>query len=101
MKSVMFQSLPLMLLIALFPLTPMAVENGGNLGWLSFALISLSMVGAINAYYYDKGYRNREKITDEEYASLGYKPHSYSYATGSIVLGVGFVLLNEYYLHWF
>ena len=68
----------------------------GSLGLMSMALFAM-----FGAYLWDKGYRHRDKITEEDYASLGYKPMSASQLGWCIVIGVAVTNLNKYYLHWF
>lgn len=70
----------------------------GDIGKL--ALIFILVAGTYVFYLWDKGYRNRANISDEEYESLGYKPMSSGYLAFSVVLALLVNFLNEYYLDW-
>jgi hypothetical protein len=69
--------------------------------WASLGLMLMFLGAMLVAYFFDKGYRHRDKITEEDYASLGYKPMSASQLGWCIVIGVAVTNLNKYYLHWF
>ena len=69
--------------------------------WASLGLMLMFLGAMLGAYFWDKGYRHRDKITEEDYVSLGYKPMSASQLGWWIVIGVAITNLNKYYLHWF
>ena len=69
--------------------------------WAGWGLAFAALFSMFGAYLWDKGYRHRDKITEEDYASLGYKPMSASQLGWCIVIGVAVTNLNKYYLHWF
>jgi len=69
--------------------------------WGSLGLMLMGLLAMLGAYFFDKGYRHRDKITEEDYASLGYKPISASQLVWCTVIGLAVTNLNKYYLHWF
>ena len=68
----------------------------GMLGILLFMFF-----GAIGAYHYDKGYRQRDTITDEDFAGLGYKVVPPAYLISITFLLYFLIQLNKHVLHWF
>jgi hypothetical protein len=68
----------------------------GMLGILLFMFL-----GAIGAYHYDKGYRQRDTITDEDFAGLGYKVVPPAYLISITFLLYFLIQLNKHVLHWF
>ena len=68
----------------------------GMLGILLFMFF-----GAICAYHYDKGYRQRDTITDEDFAGLGYKVVPPAYLISITFLLYFLIQLNKHVLHWF
>ena len=67
-----------------------------SLGGLLFIFL-----GAIGAYHYDKGYRQRDTITDEDFEGLGYKVVPPAYLVSISLLLYFFIQLNKHVLHWF
>lgn len=101
MRVGMYSGLPLFLSMWVFFVLGYGSERTIALMLLATGLVLLAFMSTIVAYHYDKGYRQRDTITEEEYASLSYKPLSYAYTIWSLILSVVFLRLNEHYLHWF
>jgi hypothetical protein len=77
------------------------IKGRSDLIFLTVGITTMIISSSIVMYYFDKGYRQRDTITDEEYAALSHKPLSPSYILWSFVLVLTFILLNKSYLHWF
>ena len=64
-------------------------------------MLLVAIIGGISSYHYDKGYRQRDTITDEDFASLGYKVVPPAYLIAITCLLYFFIQLNKHVLHWF
>jgi hypothetical protein len=100
-KITLYIGPPLILLMVIPFLLGYAAERSigqvfGSLGTLLFGI-----VGAICAYHYDKGYRQRDTITDEDFAGLGYKVVPPAYLISITFLLYFLIQLNKHVLHWF
>jgi len=100
MKAMLYLGGPFLILLVvstfIWPSTA-KVDNP----WIQLSVLLMGLGGMLVAYFWDKGYRHRDKITEEDYASLGYKAMSASQLGWCIVIGVAVTNLNKYYLHWF
>jgi len=64
-------------------------------------MLLVAIIGGISSYHYDKGYRQRDTITDEDFASLGYKVVPPAYLILITLVLYFFIQLNKHVLHWF
>ena len=64
-------------------------------------MLLVAIIGGISSYHYDKGYRQRDTITDEDFAALGYKVVPPAYLIAITCLLYFFIQLNKHVLHWF
>ena len=76
-------------------------ERTVGLVFASLGMLCFTIIAAIGAYHYDKGYRQRDTITDEDFASLGYKVVPPAYLIAITCLLYFFIQLNKHVLHWF
>jgi hypothetical protein len=76
-------------------------ERTVRLVFASLGGLLVVFLGAISAYHYDKGYRQRDIITDEDFAGLGYKVVRPAYLISITFLLYFLIQLNKHVLHWF
>ena len=76
-------------------------ERTVGLVFACLGVLLFGILGAIAIYHYDKGYRQRDTITDEDFAALGYKVVPPAYLIAITCLLYFLMQLNKHVLHWF
>jgi drug/metabolite transporter superfamily protein YnfA len=100
-KIALYIGPPIILLMVIPFLLGYAAERTAGLVFASLGGLLVVFLGAISAYHYDKGYRQRDIITDEDFAGLGYKVVPPAYLISITFLLYFLIQLNKHVLHWF
>jgi len=100
-KMTMYVFCPFFVWMSIWFLLGYGNERTVGLVFASLGMLLFAILGAIGAYHYDKGYRQRDTITDEDFAALGYKVVPPAYLIAITCLLYFFIQLNKHVLHWF
>jgi len=100
-KIALYIGLPLFVWMSTWGLLGYGNERTVGLVFACLGVLLFAIIGGICAYHYDKGYRQRDTITDEDFASLGYKVVPPAYLIAITCLLYFFIQLNKHVLHWF
>ena len=100
-KMTLYIGCPLFLWMVSWFLLGYGNERTVGMVFASLGFILFTLLGAIGAYHYDKGYRQRDTITDEDFAGLGYKVVPPAYLISITFLLYFLIQLNKHVLHWF
>ena len=100
-KIALYIGLPLFVWMSTWGLLGYGNERTVGLVFASLGMLLVAIIGGISSYHYDKGYRQRDTITHEDFASLGYKVVPPAYLISITCLLYFFIQLNKHVLHWF